>query len=290
MANLELIELIDSRKQELTRDGAGFPRLSRLVLHYRLTGTDNEEEARELVAAATPGRYDDLQRRTIRIEPEWVNEQGQDGIWRVEVEYQSAERVATGMAVTPIGPGEEVWWFDTSGGQMHITQALEHIGDYVPQGQQAWSHKGAINVQQYGQDRVVQGTDIHVPIYRWAETHSMNDSRVNYRYRGTLYRLTGKVNNAPFRGCEKGECLFLGASGNRRAGGDWLITFHFAASPTLRNHKVQGTNITVPLVEGWHYMWVEYKNTLDGTVMVKRPVAVHVERVYDYGDFSELGI
>ncbi len=39
-------------------------------------------------------------------------------------------------------------------------------------------------------------------------------------------------------------------------------------------------------------MWVRYEDSEDATAkaLVKKPVAVYVEKVYEYGDFSGLGI
>ena len=39
-------------------------------------------------------------------------------------------------------------------------------------------------------------------------------------------------------------------------------------------------------------MWVRYANAEDTTAkaLIKKPVAVYIERVYESGDFSELGI
>ena len=54
---------------------------------------------------------------------------------------------------------------------------------------------------------------------------------------------------------------------------------------------------------GWEYTWARYADSEDaaaksptlqsygdGAAIVKKPVAVYVERVYEYGDFSLLGI
>ena len=44
--------------------------------------------------------------------------------------------------------------------------------------------------------------------------------------------------------------------------------------------------------KGWEYMWVRYADAEDATAkaIVKKPVAVYVEKVYEEGDFSGLGI
>ena len=107
------------------------------------------------------------------------------------------------------------------------------------------------------------------------------------------------MNNATFRGLAAGECLFLGASGTLHGteftdgtsgGGDWEITYRFAASPNK-------TGITIGSIsgiakKGWEYLWVRYADVEDmnAMAMVKRPVAAYVEQVYESADFSSLDI
>jgi len=103
-----------------------------------------------------------------------------------------------------------------------------------------------------------------------------------------LFNISGKVNNAPFKGFQAGEVLFLGPSGSTRDKDDWEITFRFAASPNV-------TGLTVDDIagidkKGWEYMWVRYADAQDQNILVKRPTAVYIEKVYEYGDFSGLGI
>jgi len=44
--------------------------------------------------------------------------------------------------------------------------------------------------------------------------------------------------------------------------------------------------------KGWEYLWVRYADAEDATpkAIVKVPVAVYIEKVYEEGDFSGLGI
>ena len=84
--------------------------------------------------------------------------------------------------------------------------------------------------------------------------------------------------------------MFLGASGAKRGFEDWEITFRFAASPNVAG--LQLGNIPGINKEGWHYLWVRFTDEVENVakVLIKKPVAAYVERVYDYGDFSGLGI
>jgi len=84
--------------------------------------------------------------------------------------------------------------------------------------------------------------------------------------------------------------LFCGAGGSKRGEEDWEVTFKWAASPNKTDIKIGG--ITVPSKEGWHYLWVRYRDKDDQAAkeLVKDPVAAYVEQVYEYSDFSQLGI
>lgn len=98
--------------------------------------------------------------------------------------------------------------------------------------------------------------------------------------------------SAPSRrwGLAAGECLFLGASGSKRGAEDWEITYRFAGSPN-RTGLVVGP-ITGISKKGWEYMWVRYADSEDAAArtIVKKPVAVYIERVYEEGNFAALGI
>ncbi|MCA9080847.1 MAG: hypothetical protein KDA58_09825, partial [Planctomycetaceae bacterium] len=136
----------------------------------------------------------------------------------------------------------------------------------------------------------VEGLDIAVPIYSFAETHYLTNAQVTPAYKSLLFQLTGSVNQSPFRGFAPGEVLFLGASGSLRQPDLWELAFRFAASPNASGLTIG--EITGIEKEGWDYLWVRYQETTDETAqaLVQRPAAVYVERVYPRQEFSQLGI
>ncbi len=245
-------------------------------LRYAVRGTDDDVEARAALEAASPALYDPwgsgllfLPRESITIEP--VGEM----LWEGIVRYSAVPQT-----------NESVFAFDTGGGTQHITHSLQTVGAYAPQGQTPPDFKGAIGVTPDG----VEGVDITVPVYNFSETHYLPDATVTQAYRLTVFSLTGRVNNASFRGFAAGEVLFLGASGTKRGGGDWEITFRFAASRNRTNLSIG--DITGISKKGWEYLWVRYADAEDANAkaLIKKPVAVYVEKVYEEGDFGLLGI
>jgi len=200
-----------------------------------------------------------------------------ENIWEGSVRYGKLE---------PPKTGDSSYQFDTGGGTQHITQSLATVGRYAPPGKTAPDFQGAIGVTHDN----VEGVDITVPVYNFSELHYIASSLVTGAYKATLFYLTGRVNNAPFRGFAAGEVLFLGASGSKRGQEDWEISFKFAASPNMTGLTIG--DITGIAKKGWEYLWVRYADAEDAAAkaLVKRPAAVYVEKVYLDGDFSLLGI
>jgi len=235
-------------------------------LLYAVQGTEDDLVAKLLVEATSPTTYAGLVRQSYHV----VHLGG--GVWDASVRYGKKE---------PKEPGDSSFSFDTGGGTQHITQSLGTVARY-PAG--APNFKGAIGVTH----DAVEGADIVVPIYSFAETHYIPTEDVTGAYKAALFFLTGRVNDAPFKGFAGGEVLFQGASGSQRGEDDWEITFRFAASPNatgLTIGDIGGVN-----KKGWEYLWVRYADVEDANVLVKRPFAVYIEQVYEDGDFDGLGI
>jgi len=267
---LTLTEKLDSRKW-VTGDNAS------VEMVYILTGTSDDVTAKNLIASSTASVYNGLVRQSIQIEPEWVDTTTGDGQWVATVRYGIRP---------PTEVGESSFAFDTSGGTQHITQSIATVNRYAAPGTTAPDFGGAIGVTHDN----VEGVDITVPVYSFSETHYLPSAVVTPAYKGTLFSLTGKVNNASFKGLAAGECLFLGASGSKRGAEDWEITYRFAGSPN-RSSLVVGP-ISGISKKGWEYMWVRYADSEDAAAkaIVKKPVAVYIERVYEEGNFAALGI
>lgn len=171
--------------------------------------------------------------------------------------------------------------FDTTGGQARIRQSFgtRKYGTGP-------NFQGLINCH----DGKVDGTDITIPVYSFSESRSFLS--VPYAYRNTLFRLTGKVNNANFKGFAPYEVLFLGSRGRKVGRERWKIQFLFAASPNVVN-LVMASGITVSRKDGWEYLWTWTEPTIDTTAgdrLVVKPQCHFVEKVYLEDDFAAIGI
>ncbi len=262
------------------------------TLTYIASGSDDDLAIKSAVESFAPETYDGLPRQSVQIEP--ISEE----YWDASVRYADSSSSSSTSGAPDPGSGEYTYSFDTMGGTQHITQSLDTVGSYADSSiPSAPDFNGAIGVSNTNGNAEVQGVDITVPIYNFSETHYLTVEQVTPEYKGTLFQLTGKVNNATFRGLAAGECLFLGASGtlhgtetDTETTGDWEITYRFAASPNK-------TGITIGSIsgiakKGWEYLWVRYADVedMDAMAMVKRPVAAYVEQVYESADFSLLDI
>ena len=262
-----VLEKFESR-QSTTGENA------QIDLEYVVSGTDDDVEAKAGLLAGSPAIYDGLIRQNVQIDP--VGPQ----LWDGKVHYGLTDHQPIPQT------GESTFSFETSGGTQRITQSLGTVGKYAPSGGTAPDFQGAVGVTHDN----VEGVDITVPVYQFAETHYLPASAVTNEYKGTLFRLTGKVNSGGFRGLNAGECLFLGASGSQRGTEDWEITFRFAGSPNVTNLHIG--DITVASKKGWEYLWVRYEDAedTDAQTIVKRPTAAYVEKVYEEADFGALCI
>lgn len=237
---------------------------------YNPDGEITDIEAKEALANTAPVLYDGLKRHSWSVEPLGP------GLWDGSVRYAKKDNEE----------GDSSFSFDTGGGTQHVTQSLQTVGSYAPSGQQAPNCHGAIGVTHDS----VEGVDVTVPIYNFAETHYLDPAMVTGAYKAALFALTGKVNSSAFRGFAAGEVLFLGASGSQRGEEDWEITFRFAASPNITGLEIGP--ISGVDKRGWEYLWVRYADSedTDAKALVKKPVAVYVEQVYPTASFAGLGI
>jgi len=264
-----LTEKIDSREWSTGQKPS-------VTMHYILDGTADDIEARDLLLATTPQVYNGLVRDDCTLDPIFVDTVIGRGKWECSVRYTRPD-------FQPPQVGESSFSFDTGGGTQHVTQSLQTVSKYPVS---APNFEGAIGVTHDS----VDGVDITVPVYNFSETHYLADSAVTETYKQTLFLLTGKVNSVAWRTFAAGEVLFLGASGSKRGEEDWEISYRFAASPNRTGLTVG--SITGIDKRGWEYMWVRYADGEDEAAhaMVKKPVAVYIEKVYEEADLAGLGI
>lgn len=240
-------------------------------LNYQIDGTADELVAKGALYAAAPVLYGNLVRQKASLQ-----RIGED-LWEASVPYGKKKDPET---------GDSSYSFDTTGGTQHITQSLRTVGRYAIPGKKAKNFKGAIGVTKNPDN--IEGVDITMPVFKWSETWYLRVAVMTEAYKHLLFKMTGKVNLDKFRLKAPGEVIFLGASGSQRGEEDWEITFNFAASPNASGLQVG--DITIKEKRGWDYLWVRYQDVKDVDAIVKQPQTAYVEQVYEYENFSQLGI
>jgi hypothetical protein len=196
-----------------SREATHGPDTGDVQLRYSIVGIEDDSTVRALLEAAAPPTYADLPLRDYH----YAHEGG--GVWNCTVTYSRKNN--------PDDASD--WAFDTGGGTAHITHSLETVDAYSLPGTMAPPFAQAINVA----NDQINGCDIITPNLTFRATHHFTDSQVTAAYKRRLAALTGTVNDGPFEGFQKGEVLFLGASGTRRGSEKWAITFSFLAIPNV---------------------------------------------------------
>jgi hypothetical protein len=151
--------------------------------------------------------------------------------------------------------------------------------------------QGAIGVNG---DRIA-GTEVNVPIHTWSRTHYFDPALITDAYEIAITNLMATpVNDAPFKGHDTGEVLFLGGSGALRDNANFEITFRFASQPNLAEVTIGDKTFGQPggpiIKEGWEYLDVEFSRKQEPKQLGLRPRFLHIHKLYDKGDFSVLGI
>ncbi len=251
-------------------------------IRYWVRGTDDLSEAHRAVEAASPDTWDiyGLGLLFLLRDNVEVIREGED-LFEGIVSYSTVEPTDS--------PAE--FWFDTTGGQQHVTQAIQTVfksGRPNPTPPPAFlpapNVYDAINASLDG----VEGIDIQTPALRWGFIKRWDRGLITPELRLTLHNLTGSVNSVPFQGYAAGEVLFLGASARNRLRGDVEINCQFASTPNRADLAVG--DITGIVKRGWDYLWVRYADEVDeaAAAPIKRPVAVYVQEVYPYQDLNVL--
>ncbi len=249
-------------------------------LLFLCNGYADEDAAETALLAEAPSTYGALIRKN------WSIEELGGGAWEATVTYNKAGPL---KSKDPPETGSSEFAFDLTGGRQRIQQALGTVASYSNLPDIPLFH-GAIGVSRNGNSMSVDGCEVVVPEFNYSETHYIAAASVTTAYVQTLKALTGKVNNASFKGFAAGEVLFLGARGSRRSDSDWRVDFLFSISENTTGRTVG--DITGIDKKGHEYLWVLYEDVEDTTakMLVRRPIAVYVQQVYATANFSALGI
>lgn len=242
-----------------------------IQLNYWVDGTSDQEEALDLAAATAPPNFGTLEFS------HFTSQQTGPSTFDVSAHYAP-------IGQKPRQPGDSEFSFDVATTTVNRKQSLGTVLVKSADGWDPVAFQGGIEVQPDGS---VNGVDVEVPHFAYDETHWVES--LSAPYVGTLFALTGTVNNAPFKHFQAGEALFMGASA-RRASLDtpWRVTYRFRGAPNA-------TSLTVGTIDGidkqgWDHIWAFYSEAIEQGVKFEVPKQVQVERIYPRTNFALLGI
>lgn len=252
--------------------------LSNIDVGYIIEDAADYDDARVSMMAVAPPRMGAWVPVDFRVQPY----DDSDTLYEGTVTY--GPRTSN----SPDGQNDPTYSFELSVEQRRTTQSFEQFRYPLTGTDPAPDLKRAINVQE---DGTVEGVDLNFPVFSWNETHYLKYSRVNFAYFTALFNSVARMNAGPWRNFQRGEVLFLGVTGSKRASAlDWEMQFRFIASPNVANLEIGTVTVTEKL--GHDYLWVRYEaetQTQDGkTVLARIPRHVFVERVYQFADLNTL--
>jgi hypothetical protein len=267
-----IFERLKSPDTEVAKD----PTEDRSTRIYMAIGSWDEEEIQRAIDDTLPPEIP-LGIFTLKLQGYRFNHLG-NGVWHIEARYSRRDFFDPEFRI------------NTVGGTTHITASRETIERFaVDPAEEPPDYKGAIGVD----GKTVHGCDIHTGVFEWEEAHIIPAARVTRDWLKAVKKLCTppKTNDAPFRIFDTGEVLFLGIQGAIRGADYYQFTFRFAESDNQDEVPIGDTGATIAK-QGWEYMWIQFRDVRDddAKTIVRRPRFAYIERVYDEGDFSVLGL
>jgi hypothetical protein len=241
---------------------------------YLVTEATDELDALDAVALVAPTVYDNL--NIVDFDYEEVR---YPDVWEITAIYAQASPQLL------IETGSAEYSFDIAVESQRILQAYSTVNSYVVSGVATDYHE-AIGIDPA--TKQAEGADVLVPISSFQVTYAPANAVVTTVYQKTVRTLVGKVNNGAFNDHAAGEVLFVGASGRKRTDADWELSFRFDVRPNQTGLVIG--DITGINCNGWDLIDPIYERAVDNNRYIQKPVQVDIKRVYQYADFSVLGL
>lgn len=259
------------------RDGSGsIGESSSDDIELIVNGTTDRATARLFALAFAPQVYNGLVQQSC--DTDFVTD-AQGGFFYATVRYGKYK---------PPEPGDQEFSFEIGSGSEKITHSIRTVQSKSAFGDSpAADLKGAINVTKDG----VEGCEIASATMSWSEKHIFEPGKITPAYIQLLWNIRkAPVCEFAWRQFAAGEVRFDWVSGGGRKGENTELNFKFTASENFENLTIG--DITGINKKGWEYLWIRYADDVDteSKSLIKKPVAVYVEQVYQVSDFNKLGI
>lgn len=201
--------------------------------------------------------------------------------WEVSLEY----------ATPSFGETEATMSFDITGGSIHMTQSRETVSAQAIGGATLYDDlHGAIGWNK--ETNQVQGVDVSdggagvgFTLNRVFPKSYLVGASPTVTV-AQIAALKWRTNSSTFFGASAGQMRFIGCSGSLQNDNQWHLAYKFLWD-TQATQAINDVTVTIP---PHHYMWVCYEMKVVGAHKLMVPVEVLVERLFDSGDFSVLGL
>lgn len=269
-----------SRKLNSTTGTASWPVTTREV-SFLVIGAHSKAEAFSAVLDASPTSEDGLLRENIRFDGF-----AGDGAMEFSVVYEELDS-DSGSSGESDGDDPQMS-FDCSGGTAHVVHAISQrkcvLDDGAPDPGCMIGWNGDIANSEFA------GVDIVTPQMRESYTRRMRPSALSTEFKRTIAELTGCVNSSKFKGWERGEVLFAGASFSGSSSGSDLVTVTY--NFMIQRNESNATIGTLVLGDklGWEYIWTITENRQTGKSVEVVLKQVCIAQVYPFGNFNKLGL
>lgn len=219
-------------------------------------------------------------------------------ICRVTLSYKEA--TLPKLTLPPVGEETLDYRFSFQEQPKFVTHAYESIGVYGTSGLIAGYDRKLVNVQKTGGVITLTGLQVNpLPPVHFLD-YTIPNAMADSTYRSVVEGLKGKFNDDTFLGRPAGEVQLVGFTVSKRTDEDWHFGFAFGAQDTQEDVEFDGYDvvaktpdtITVPSIPPTCIFWetpIEYYNSTQKAIE-KLARWVHVQRVWELGDFSLLGL
>lgn len=285
------VKRLDEGNLAIKRSGE----MESLEVRFLCMGASGRLEAIQAVIAAAPPEYLDMDMGKVQFS-DW--EEG--GTCIISVEYEKRDYHYNSSKEEDEAEEEEkfqpVLSFDSGSGTAHIVRAFAQFKHNGKSGDEsAWGEDDAAGMVGWngkvGDECEFAGVDVPCADMRITYTKRMRVAKAtSTRFMRACAECSGKVNRDKFMGWKKCELLFLNASFQAALKGEkWTeVSFNFRANPTKEKFVLDGKEIGRK--RGWEYVWTRTEDKMVGKKVERSVVGIYKSEVFEYADFSILGL
>ena len=253
---------------------------------YVVVAAQNEDEALQQVLETAEKKINNIPLQSIEID-----RKDNENTFHVSANYEMSSSGGSGDRNNGYTEeDDQTVSFDCSGGTKHVTRAYQQKRVYGGNFDDAncgigWNGKT-------GSDSNFAGVDIPTADMRLTYTKVLSRSKAfSTDYQRNVASVVGNINNAPFKGWQTGEVMFLGCSYStpEKSRDKITVTFNFRIQQNEKNASISG--IPIGKKYGFDYIWVRSGTVVNSSSLPENKIeSIYLSRVCEFADFRKLGL